>query len=86
MYHGRLVSEPVDDDDEEVDEPLGAAVQRETEVVQRKEEGLAVVAVGAVVATETWPPQSQEEASHRIVEDEVGVARTCERLTVSEGI
>lgn len=62
-------------------------MQQETVVLQRKEEeGLAVVAVGAVVATETWPPQSQEEASHRIVEDEVGVVRTCECLTVSEGI
>ncbi|KAM1398261.1 hypothetical protein ACFX2I_015729 [Malus domestica] len=71
LYHGRSV-ERVDDDDDEEDESLGAVVQQEPVALQiKEEERLAVAVVGKVVATDTWPPQSQEEASQRIVEDEV---------------
>lgn len=54
-------------DDGEDEEYLGASVEQETVRLQRKKKDGP--AVGMAVATDTWRPQSQEEAaSQRIVE------------------
>lgn len=54
-------------DDGEDEEYLGASVEQETVGLQRKKKDGP--AVGMAVATDTWRPQSQEEAaSQRIVE------------------
>lgn len=56
-------------DDGEDEEYLGASVEQETVGLQRKKKDGP--AVGMAVATDTWRPQSQEEAaSQRIVEGE----------------
>lgn len=50
------------------DESLEASVQQKTVglLQRKKEDGPVALLVGAAVVTDTWRPQSQEEASHCI--------------------